>query len=501
MFIGIMLAMASFVVSYSSSQTVSSAALQTSTVIRTFEERAALIAHRGKVVTITLKGYIFFGSAVKILEDIKSHVTISVPELSPQQLMQLQHQQQLALANAATPSKTVNTGTTITVGALTADAHGTSDGVNGNGDIEQPPTEATSLLQGNKDASPRYDGQGRNGEGLIRSEDRKMSFRVGGKKRSPDKAITDSAAKKLFPDVSVSGASVMSGSVSASSQDSSPRMGSRMNSVTSASDAQNGAGRHRRSGSTTSNAHAASVSLTVYDMSPETLRRAIEDRQQERSAETESFGAFASAREVCTGSGHVRSAHTSATEAGVSQSLPKHPQSLSVQLHQHAQPPHHAHSSSLNSHHGNSPSTTAPLSVGIAAADASLPNEPSPITGLTVDISRPSADIEMGPPRGRDANSPGRSLLTKHLEELQSPAIKPLPQPLHLPGSPSVGDASGTSHLPPQPQVMQHCQTESPVPFCSLTVSRCTTPTGVFTESRAECPQPSRQTRPSTVSV
>jgi hypothetical protein len=463
MFIGIMLAMASFVVSYSSSQTVSSAALQTSTVIRTFEERAALIAHRGKVVTITLKGYIFFGSAVKILEDIKSHVTISVPELSPQQLMQLQHQQQLALASATTPSKTVNTGTTITVGALTADTHGTSDGANGNGDIEQPPTEATSLLNGNKDASPRYDGQGsRNTETLIRSEDRKMSFRVGGKKRSPDKVIADSAAKKLFPDVSVSGASVMSGSVSASSRDSSPRMGSRMNSVTSASDAQNGAGRHRRSGSTTSNAHAASVSLTVYDMSPETLRRAIEDRQQERSAETESFGAFASAREVCTGSGHVRSSHSSATETGVSQSLPKHPPGLSVQLHQHAQPPHHAHSSSLsggshdrgNGHHDTSLATTAPLSVGIASADASLPNEPSPITGLTVDISRPSADIEMGPPRGRDANSPGRSLLTKHLEELQSPAVKPLPLPLHLPGSPSVGDTSNASHLPPQPQVL-----------------------------------------------
>jgi hypothetical protein len=493
MFIGIMLAMASFVVSYSSSQTVSSAALQTSTVIRTFEERAALIAHRGKVVTITLKGYIFFGSAVKILEDIKSHVTISVPELSPQQLMQLQHQQQLALANAATPSKTVNTGTTITVGALTADTHGTADSVNGNGDIEQPPTEATSLLQGNKDASPRYDGQGsRTTEGLIRSEDRKMSFRVGGKKRSPDKAIADSAAKKLFPDVSVSGASVMSGSVSASSQDSSPRMGSRMNSVTSASDAQNGAGRHRRSGSTASNAHAASVSLTVYDMSPETLRRAIEDRQQERSAETESFGAFASAREVCTGSGHVRSAHTSATETGVSQSLPKHPQGLSVQLHQHAQPPHHAHSSSLNSHQANSPATTAPLSVGIASADASLYNEPSPpISGLTVDISRPSADIEMGPPRGRDANSPGRSLLTKHLEELQSPAVKPLPQPLNLPGSPSVGDTSNASHLPPQPQV-QHSELNA-LYLCLLTVPHCNASTGVITESRAERLQPVRR--------
>lgn len=37
MFIGILLAMASFVVSYSTAQSVSCASLQTSTVIRTFE--------------------------------------------------------------------------------------------------------------------------------------------------------------------------------------------------------------------------------------------------------------------------------------------------------------------------------------------------------------------------------------------------------------------------------------------------------------------------------
>jgi hypothetical protein len=70
-------------------------------VIRTFEERATLIANRGKVVTITLKGYIFFGSAVKILEDVKSHVSIVVPEMTPQELMQLQAQEQQALVAGA----------------------------------------------------------------------------------------------------------------------------------------------------------------------------------------------------------------------------------------------------------------------------------------------------------------------------------------------------------------------------------------------------------------
>eukprot|EP01038_Epipyxis_sp_PR26KG_P008476 gene8476-11458_t len=76
MLIGIIFAMISFVITYAKLQTVSVATLQTSTVIRTFEERAALMNQKGKVVTISLKGYIFFGSAVRILEEVKSYVVI-----------------------------------------------------------------------------------------------------------------------------------------------------------------------------------------------------------------------------------------------------------------------------------------------------------------------------------------------------------------------------------------------------------------------------------------
>eukprot|EP01034_Spumella_vulgaris_P025301 gene25301-31741_t len=82
MMIGVLLAMMSFVVTYARLQSVSVASLLSSTVVRTFEERAILIANRGKVVTISLNGYIFFGSAVNILEEVKSHVVISPP--SPQ---------------------------------------------------------------------------------------------------------------------------------------------------------------------------------------------------------------------------------------------------------------------------------------------------------------------------------------------------------------------------------------------------------------------------------
>lgn len=42
--------------------------------MRTFEERRILTAHLDQLVTVSLRGYIFFGSAVKILEDITEHV-------------------------------------------------------------------------------------------------------------------------------------------------------------------------------------------------------------------------------------------------------------------------------------------------------------------------------------------------------------------------------------------------------------------------------------------
>ena len=41
------------------------------------QERAILEANRGKIVTISLEGFVFFGSAVKLLEDVKRHVVIN----------------------------------------------------------------------------------------------------------------------------------------------------------------------------------------------------------------------------------------------------------------------------------------------------------------------------------------------------------------------------------------------------------------------------------------
>lgn len=71
MLLGILAAMFSFVVTYSKLQSVSAFTLKSSTVIRTFEDRALLIASRGKIVTVSFAGYLFFGSAVKVLEEIK----------------------------------------------------------------------------------------------------------------------------------------------------------------------------------------------------------------------------------------------------------------------------------------------------------------------------------------------------------------------------------------------------------------------------------------------
>lgn len=76
MFIGVIAAMASFVISYSHVQTVSAVTVKQSTVIRTFEERNILISNRGKVVTVSFSGYLFFGTAVKLLEEIKEKLVL-----------------------------------------------------------------------------------------------------------------------------------------------------------------------------------------------------------------------------------------------------------------------------------------------------------------------------------------------------------------------------------------------------------------------------------------
>jgi MFS superfamily sulfate permease-like transporter len=73
--LGILFSTVGFVFSYAKTTAVEPC-FKSSTVVRTFNERALLIANKGKLVTLSLQGHIFFGSAMKILEDVKSRVNL-----------------------------------------------------------------------------------------------------------------------------------------------------------------------------------------------------------------------------------------------------------------------------------------------------------------------------------------------------------------------------------------------------------------------------------------
>ena len=77
--LGILFSMVGFVVGYAKSTTVVPRFIS-SKVVRTFKERAILIENRAKLVTLSLEGHIFFGSAMKILEDVKSRVIFQEEE-------------------------------------------------------------------------------------------------------------------------------------------------------------------------------------------------------------------------------------------------------------------------------------------------------------------------------------------------------------------------------------------------------------------------------------
>jgi len=71
--LGIIFSTIGFVFSYADITAVEPN-FKSSTVVRTFRERALLLENRGKLVTLSLHGHIFFGSAVKLLEEVKRHV-------------------------------------------------------------------------------------------------------------------------------------------------------------------------------------------------------------------------------------------------------------------------------------------------------------------------------------------------------------------------------------------------------------------------------------------
>jgi MFS superfamily sulfate permease-like transporter/uncharacterized protein YciI len=131
MTVGILAAALSFVMTYSKIQSVSEVTLKSSTVIRKFEERSLLIANRGKIVTISFAGYIFFGSSVRVLEQIKSKLVLSeqatesllgdevaanVAESAPVASYQQGSQQQTASRDSKKPFPSIGTPTQRTPG-------------------------------------------------------------------------------------------------------------------------------------------------------------------------------------------------------------------------------------------------------------------------------------------------------------------------------------------------------------------------------------------------
>jgi SulP family sulfate permease len=78
--LGTILSMVAFTFIYAESTKVEPS-FKSSTMMRTFKEQQMLNGSQGKVVTISLQGHIFFGSAVKLLEDVKRSVTFGKDKL------------------------------------------------------------------------------------------------------------------------------------------------------------------------------------------------------------------------------------------------------------------------------------------------------------------------------------------------------------------------------------------------------------------------------------
>lgn len=72
--IGIVLSLCLFTITYASSPTVSVSTLQQSRAVRSYQDRCKLINCRGAIVKVKPQGYVFFGTAIKLLEEVKRHV-------------------------------------------------------------------------------------------------------------------------------------------------------------------------------------------------------------------------------------------------------------------------------------------------------------------------------------------------------------------------------------------------------------------------------------------
>ena len=71
--------MVMFVVTYASSPQVHVSSLHQSHVVRSYHERSLLIAHHGAIVRVRPQGYVFFGTAIRLLDEMKRHLIVQSP--------------------------------------------------------------------------------------------------------------------------------------------------------------------------------------------------------------------------------------------------------------------------------------------------------------------------------------------------------------------------------------------------------------------------------------
>ena len=76
---GVVLAMVMFVVTYASSPQVHVSSLHQSHVVRSYQERSLLITHHGAIVRVRPQGYVFFGTAIRLLDEMKRHLIVQSP--------------------------------------------------------------------------------------------------------------------------------------------------------------------------------------------------------------------------------------------------------------------------------------------------------------------------------------------------------------------------------------------------------------------------------------
>lgn len=74
LFGGLVLAVFIFVFKYSSAPTVSISCLQQSKVARSYQDRCFLVGKKGSIIRVQPKGFVFFGTAVSLLDEVKRHI-------------------------------------------------------------------------------------------------------------------------------------------------------------------------------------------------------------------------------------------------------------------------------------------------------------------------------------------------------------------------------------------------------------------------------------------